>query len=79
VVGRLPAPCSGCAGGCIQQTFVLVGKLGREEWPDTLLGPETTGPLISCFHRWVGVWAVILAGVVGVVVASPVLVVGCGL
>ena len=46
MVGIVAGACSGCAGGCIQQTFVAVGKPGREELPDTLLGPETTGPLI---------------------------------
>lgn len=44
--------CSGFAGGCIQQTFVSVEILGREEWPDTLLGPETTGPLLPSFVGW---------------------------
>jgi hypothetical protein len=72
-LGWSPAPVVGSLVGAYNKH----GSGGMTPWPrklpNTLLGPETTGPLVPPF----GVEPIPVAGW-GVVVASPVLVVGCG-
>ncbi len=52
MVGRWPAPVVGLLVGAYNKRSSRWEILGREEWPDTLLGPETTGPLLPLFVGW---------------------------